>query len=225
MERSGKRPTASGVAAITGLSRKEVARLHDSDPEELLSAVQHRNRAIRVLSGWCNDPEFCADELPRVLPLDTKKGGFVELVKRYSGDMTPAAMLGMLEMAGSVRQTADGVELVNSAYIPMATPVERLNILGTDVGELISTIGHNIEAEADARWFQRKVSAHRIKAADIEAFKVYSAARSQALLEEYDQWLSERELPLDAPETDDVNYVAVGIYFHTIDSDEEVNHD
>jgi len=58
MARRGKRATASGVAALTGLSRKEVKRLKEANGDTLGAEVQRRNRAIRVISGWVNDPDF-----------------------------------------------------------------------------------------------------------------------------------------------------------------------
>jgi len=50
VERSGKRPTVTAVAALTGLSRKEVKRLHEGDSAELAEAGERRGRAgVRVI--------------------------------------------------------------------------------------------------------------------------------------------------------------------------------
>ncbi len=211
MARSGKRPTVSGVAALTGLSRKEVKRINESDIDSLGDAAQRRNRAIRVISGWVNDPDFCSDGKPERLPLDAEKGGFAELVKRYSGDVTPAAMLSLLEESGNVSVAEGEVRLKKIAFIPMSTPLDKLNILGTDAGELIGTIGHNIMAEPSDRLFQRKVSNTLVRRDALDEFRAFSNRRSQELLEEYDTWLSEHEV--DNQTDEKAAYVAVGIYY------------
>jgi len=211
MARSGKRPTVSGVSALTGLSRKEVKRLNESDVDSLSAAAQRRNRAMRVISGWTNDPEFLAGGRPARLSLEGEKGSFAELVKRYSGDVTPAAMLSLLEESGNVRTNSGHASLEKRAFIPLATPVDILNILGTDVGELIGTIGHNIMAEPADRLFQRKVSNTLVRKSVLADFRELSNRRSQELLEEYNAWLSEHEVESEAD--DDAAYVAVGIYY------------
>ncbi len=211
MARGGKRPTVSGVAALTGLSRKEVKRLNETGVDTLNIAAQKRNRAIRVLGGWMNDPDFLVDGEPAELTLRGDSGSFAELVKRYSGDVIPAAMLSLLEESGNIRLKDDRVTLRKKAFIPMATSVDRLNILGTDVGELIETIGHNIMAAPEKRLFQRKVSNALIRKDVLEEFRELSNRHSQELLEKYDAWLSEREV--DEQNNDKAGYVAVGIYY------------
>ena len=56
---------------------------------------QKYNRAVRVISGWVNAKNF-TDELdnPRVLPLTDEEGSFADLIKQYSGDITPQSHAG-----------------------------------------------------------------------------------------------------------------------------------
>ena len=211
MARRGKRATASGVAALTGLSRKEVKRLKETNGDTLGAEVQRRNRAIRVISGWVNDPDFQATGEPAKLALEGSEASFAELVKRYSGDVTPVAMLSLLKDSGNVRVDNGYAFLEKKAFIPMATPLDRLNILGTDAGELIETIGHNMMATPADRLFQRKVSNALVRKDALSGFRELSNRRSQELLEEYDAWLSTRELQ-DQDESE-AAYVAVGIYY------------
>ncbi len=211
MARAGKRPTVSGVAALTGLSRKEVKRLNESDVNALSAASQRRNRAIRVISGWMNDPAFQTSGQPAPLALEGEGMSFPEVVKRYSGDITPAAMLSLLVESGNVCIDGDQAILEKKAFIPMDTPMDRLNILGTDAGELIETIGHNMLAKPEDRYFQRKVSNALVPRHALGDFRELSNRRSQELLEEYDAWLSSRELK--EPDDGDAAYVAVGIYY------------
>ena len=215
LRKGGDKATASAVAALTGLSRKEVKRLSSISTDELTAAAMGRNRATRVLAGWTTDQRFSTGGIPKVLSLDSIEEGFQSLVEAYSGDITPIAMLAVLEQGGCIERVDGGVALIRNAYLPMTTTSDRLNILGTDVGELIHTIAHNIESETQERLFQRKVSAQGLSAANLADFKLYTTERSQALLEEYDLWLSDR-LANQGPEDSEItNDVALGIYFYT----------
>ena len=215
LEREQGKATASGVSALTGLSRKEIKRLREAEAESLTAAAAGRHRAVRVLSGWTTDPQFSSQGQPRILSLDAVHGGFQSLVELYSGDVTPIAMLSVLEQAGCIARVEGGVKLVRNAYLPMQTPAERFNILGTDSAELIGTIDYNIHCDEGDRVFQRKVSVQSLSSSDFHEFKQYSNERSQALLEEYDRWLSER-LTRGGPKADEgEHYVSVGIYFYS----------
>lgn len=209
---SGKRPTVSGVSALTGLTRKETKRLRESEIVGNEASSNRYSRAIRVVSGWLTDPRFHAvDGKPAILPYESGDTSFSALIKDYSGDVTPAAMLSVLETSNTVRSTEKGIELLSRAYIPSDTPLDKINILGTDVAELTSAISHNIAAHPDELWFQRKVSNVLVPPKMVPAFREFSNRKSQELLEEYHAWLSANEhvqSELDRPW-----YVAVGIYY------------
>jgi len=130
-------------------------------------------------------------------------------------------MLLTLSEAGSVVLHGDQVRLINHAYIPGNDPVDKLNILGTDAGELISTIDHNLTATEPELHFQRKVSSNRVERTAIPAFKRLAARKSQALLEELDHWLAQHE-PDTAPSDEQTQsqYVSVGIYYYQADTEE-----
>ncbi|MEQ9464031.1 MAG: DUF6502 family protein [Haliea sp.] len=214
IERSGKRSTVSAVSAITGMTRKEVSRLREAAPDATAEATRRYSRAIRVISGWLNDSEFrAADGEPAVLSQDGDTGSFSALVKRYSGDIPPAAMLSILQASNNVVVEDGQVALKERAYIPMATPTDKINILGRDVGELIFTIGHNLEARSGERFFQRKVSNASIAAEAVREFRELSNRKSQELLEEYNAWLTRHQVDEQQESSEDTAYVAVGIYY------------
>lgn len=208
---TGEKATVSAISALTGLSRKEVKRQQMLNNAERNEYGLKRNRAVQVLSAWCNDEQFCDAQGPRVLPITGEHASFAALVKQYSGDVTPVAMLSLLKNAGNIVQTEDTVELVSQAYLPMQTPMEKLDIFGTDGSELLSTIAHNITADTDARFFQRKVSTTKLRADAVEDFKSLSNRQSMELLKTYDAWLGHHETT--QPDDPNTVYVAVGIYY------------
>ncbi|NND66246.1 MAG: hypothetical protein HKN19_01550 [Halioglobus sp.] len=214
MAEAGERPSDSGVSALTGLTRKETKRLREQDELDDEASSQRYNRAIRVISGWTSDADYLdAKGSPRVLPLEGEQGSFASLVRQYSGDIPSVAMLKVLESGETVEVTAAGVRLLARAYVPVATPLDKVSILGSDVAELIATIAHNLQDGEDNPYFQRKVSNVLVHPDAVAAFQEWSNARSQALLEEYHEFLSAHEIDPDADTDVEPRYIAVGIYF------------
>lgn len=218
---SGKRPTISAVSGITGLTRKETKRLHDMEAPDSRAADQRYNRAVRVISGWFSDKRYLDERgHPRELPLEGELS-FTSLVKQYSGDIPAAAMLAVLADAGSVEVIDKRCCLKSSAYIPGRDPEEKIHILGVDGAELLATIDHNLTAPLTALRFQRKVSNPCLDRRYLREFQILAAAKTQALLEELDVWLSEHEARPPAP--DNACYVALGAYYAEGPGQKEIN--
>jgi len=216
----GKKQTVSRVSALTGLTRKEAKRLLELEQPDDQGANERYNRAVRVISGWLNDPRFCAaDGAPLELPLESGNPSFADLVKEYSGDIPTQAMLLTLGSAGSVARDGDRIRLVTKAYIPSSDPVDKIHILGSDTGELIATIDHNLTADESQLRFQRKVSNRQIAAEAVPQFRRLAAKKGQALLENLDQWLAQHEYQGDPKQAAEkgARYVSVGIYYHERD--------
>lgn len=210
--------TISAVSAKTGLSRKEVKRLSEKQIDKANESAQKYNRAIRVISGWMNDERFCSSEgIPQMLDMDGTDNAFSVLVKDYSGDIPSRAMFDLLEKSACVEKHDNKVHLVSHAYVPGNDPVDVINILGTDINELMETIIYNMGSDIENRRFQRKVSSHKLATKYLPEFQKYSSRRSQSLLEDLDSWISEHE----AHTEQDSEYVSLGIYYYQKKSESE----
>jgi hypothetical protein len=215
----GKQPSVSRAAILSGLTRKEVSRLL-SEPSTVSGGEGERyNRAARVLTGWLRDPAFAdAGGQPRALA-DEGDEGFAGLVRRHGGDVPVRAVLDELLRVGAVQRDAAGhIELRSRAYVPAASTDDKLAILGTDVGDLISTIDHNLAPRTSGPRFQRKVMYHRIPGSALPGFRKLSAMQSQALLERLDRWLQEHDTGIDdeapgLPGEPPLARVGVGVYY------------
>jgi hypothetical protein len=191
-----RKASASRVAVLTGLTRKEVQRLRSAPEEREGSGLSERyNRAARVLTGWVRDADFRDSKgVPRELEIDGE-AGFAALVRRYSGDMPARAVLDELLRVGAVEQHDDArLRLVTRAFVPQRSQADKIGILGHDVADLIATIDHNLQHGATDPRFQRKVMYHSIPTSALPAFRKVSAADAQALLEKLDRWLAARDL-------------------------------
>lgn len=211
----GKKPSAARASILTGLTRKDVQRLLSQPDADAADTGERYNRAARVLGGWLRDANF-HDESGKPRPLSTDGAtDFPQLARLYSGDMPARAVLDELLRVGAVRRLDDGrIEPVARGYLPTTSSIDKLQILGADVSDLIETIDHNLqEGAADPR-FQRKVMYQRIRVAELPAFRQLGTARAQALLEQLDQWLAEHDVDSPGEHTDEPHArVGMGIYY------------
>jgi hypothetical protein len=213
----GKKPSISRAAILTGLTRKDVNLLLAEPSSRADVSTVHYNRAARVLTAWVREVRFAGtDGAPQPLPMDGLDG-FAELVRAHGGDVPARAVLDELQRVGAVQTLADGrIAMRQRAFVPYESMVQKLGILGTDVGELIETITHNIEHGATDARYQRKVMHVGIPLDALPAFREMSARQSQALLEGLDAWLTEHDIE-HLPETGlppgDTTRVGVGIHY------------
>lgn len=147
LEKSTKRVSRSRIAIVTGLTRAEVTRLLTSRPHAATTRQHYLHRASRVLNGWINDPEFASrGGRPRRVPLKGARGSFHALVKRYSGDIPPRAMLDELIAMSAIRRLKDGRIALN-AHVRngVSMSASQIDSLGSRARDVLDTLCHNLE--------------------------------------------------------------------------------
>lgn len=193
----GKKQTISRVSILSGLSRKEVQWVMSQGVTAAAEEASYEryNRAARVIAGWVRDRDFLDNAGdPIALGQEGGKVNFNLLVKRHSGDVPARAVLDELLRVGAVERLQDGrIRLLSRAYIPRTSDLDKLEILGTDVSDLIHTIDHNLQQGATDPFFQRKVMYDNLPVEAIGAFRALAAEQAQTLLEKMDQWLSQHD--------------------------------
>jgi hypothetical protein len=188
----GRKQTTSRVSVITGLSRREVMRVRKLPKPEVSASIERHNRAVRVIAAWRRENDFLDSKgQPAPLPLEGTGATFSELVKRFSGNVPPRAVLDELIHANAAERRDDGkIGLLARAYIPSRPDEHILHILGTDVYHLISSIDHNLKPETTEPLFQRKVSYDNLPDDVLPEFRKHFSPEAQALLESADRWLA-----------------------------------
>ncbi len=197
-----RKPTDSRAAVMTGLTRKEVKRQRNilAGESSGKSDTLHANRASRVVSGWVHDAAFqAANGEPANLPFEGALS-FSSLVKKYSGDMPPRAVLDELLRVGVVTAEPDSGRLIlqQRAYVPAGDSAEMLGIFGEDVSDLVATIDHNLVSGDKGRkpLFQRTLTYNNIPPEVLARWREEAARQSQALLEQLDDWLAPHDLDI-----------------------------
>ena len=212
----GRKQSISRISVITGLNRKEVKRLYGQPGPDDQASFERYNRAARVIAGWRRDKTFWDEKgRPTELSIAGQGATFRELVRRYSGDMPFRAILDELLRVGAVTRTQSGhIKLLARAYLPEKDATMKIHILGTDVGHLISTIGHNLDSGQQGSFFQRKVMYNNLPDEALPEFRKFSSKQAQSLLEKLDRSLSrqDRDVNPTVPGSGR-NIAGVGIYY------------
>jgi hypothetical protein len=189
----GKKQTVSRISALTGLTRKEVARLQAAGAQpEAADGEERYHRPARVIGGWVRDRHYHDGRgRPAALPMEGDKRSFAALVREYSGDLPPRTIADELVRVGAIEVSPEGtVRLLTRAYIPRGDQSEKIGILGTDVADLIRTIDHNLTCAPHQAYFQRRVSYDNIPQEALPELTRKLARRAQACLESLDRELA-----------------------------------
>lgn len=223
----GRRMSYSRVAIMTGLTRKEVARLFGEDDKLRKALESNANRVARVLQGWHNDPQFMGPYgYPRDLSFEPEIGGgpcFGDLVKRYSGDMPPRAMLDeLLRVKATVQVEETGlIRVQKRTYIPEEFAPELIEVFAKGVRRYVETIDHNIQEQDPSRKrFERWVFPdYGIRVQDWQAFRDLVQDRLQDVIEDLDTRFAMFNRPA-GDEHEGVS-VGVGLYLYRDDPEED----
>ena len=215
----GKKMSQSRVAIVTGLTRKEVARVIKEEHRRLDGYEgSPQGRAARVLLGWHMDDDFIGPYgTPNDLPFDAKEGlTFSDLVKRHSGDMPARAMLDELLRIGAVEETKDSLyRVLMRTYIPPSLAPGGLELMQKALADFHQTVILNLEKHPDRPGrFQRRVKSDELLTQrELVEFENYVRVSGQQFLEDADDWLTKK---IARRTTDfvpsDARIAGVGIY-------------
>ena len=216
----------SRIAIMTGLSRKEVARLaKEGGRLRRIGQQAELNRVGRVLQGWYTDSEFTG---PYGVPLDLKfddiprKPSFSELVRRYSGDMPARAMLDELLRVGAARLEKESglIRVLSRVYIPQMLAPESVRHFGMTARNFMDTLDVNLRKAGPGKGrFERRVVADEgMSIGDLAEFDAFVRDRGQQFLIEVDDWISAKE----PPRTDEGKvHAGIGVYLYVRNESED----
>jgi hypothetical protein len=153
-----KRPNASRIAVVTGLTRLEVASILAAGEAGPVAPDRGRQRAERVLAGWWNDSDFRdARGEPAALPLRGSHRSFQALVRLYSGERSRSVtILDELLRVKAVRQLPDGrIKALSRTYATVRWDPEGIASVGEQLTEHCETLLHNLKDPGHPRFAGR----------------------------------------------------------------------
>lgn len=224
----GRKPSQSRIAIISGLTRKEVARIvTELKSNRAVATNDNSNRVTRVLVGWHTDPDFTG---PYGIPLElgfdeTRWPNFTELVRRYSGDMPARAMLDELLRTKVVQSIEnDLLKVVSRSYIPQQDQeVEGLKRIGNAIHNFIATVDYNLQKKkaGEGRFERIAFSDDGLTEHGLKELDAFVRIKGQEFLERIDNWLAAHP-KLNVKSGDRIFKTGIGVY-HYIQEDDEAN--
>jgi hypothetical protein len=193
----GRKPSNARTAVLTGINRKDIAKLKGRPHPLSAAGSDSPNPAARVITAWLNDARFhdgagnpkplLVEDQP-VLP-----DSFTSLAKEYSSDVPVRALIDELLRIAAIVRDGDKVTLIANAYVPITDVQENLRIFGTAAADLLNTMDHNIGREQPGPFLQRTVSYHNVSPQDLEEIRRRCREEGESLLLKVNEWLSEYE--------------------------------
>lgn len=166
-----RRTFVAQAAIVTGLSRKEVARLRDIDEVQEVLVSAKINRAIRVIAAWRNDSRYRDPDRPdrplQSLPFKSLTGiSFHKLVQEYAGDIPARAVLDTLIESGAVKRTGQIVEMARDFTYEATGQDDELELIGLVLNDVLGTAEYDLRPGADRHlfrtWYQSYMPADRV---------------------------------------------------------------
>ncbi len=211
------RPTNNArVAVITGLSRREVARVRNRllDGEESLSQ-RKGNRISQILTAWHIDKEFIdAQGQPKDLPATGPSGSMSSLLKRYAGDLPHGAIKKELLQLGLVNEMEGGLlKVLKRDYVYTRLDPEIVRQMSVALHDHASTLDHNLNSDrkSPAR-FERLADNAHVSARSAKRFMKLVEDRGMEFLNEMDACMSGHEVDESKNTSSREVRLGVGIY-------------
>lgn len=188
------RPTNnSRVAMLTGLSRREVARVRDI-LLEIVPQEEERtgNRMARILTGWYTDPEFVGSD---GTPKNLSPVRFEILLKCYAGDLPHTAVKKEMLKHGLIEELNGGkLRVLHRDYVYSSLDPEIIRQMGIALHDHATTLDHNLDEERRGKpRFERLADNTRIPVDTVQAFEAFIESRGMEFLQEVDTWLSDHQ--------------------------------
>jgi hypothetical protein len=220
----GRPANAAKISAKTGISRKSIQKLRTESrapewtPDDEVSPVNS------VVHYWRFDSKFGSrDGLPKDLPYEGD-GGFVDLVRKYAGDIPASTIRQEFLREGLAIVTDDGsLRLVRDFSFPEHLDEDFLRIAAFSIGNHAETLFHNAmcaDSEgnprrliSDSRRLERIAWSRRLNERDCREFEKWVTDQGEAFITDADKFIAHHEFADDEGSSDTFEVAGVGIFF------------
>lgn len=155
----GKDQTDSRVSLLTGIHRKEVARLRGAGAP-VHEAPATLSLTSAVIARWLAAAEFTdaqGDPLPLTRTAGADRPSFEQLVASVTKDVRPRAVLDEWLDRGLVTiNDSDEIVLVNTAFVPSGDDDRKWHYLGRNLHDHVAAAAANVSGPAP-RFLERAV--------------------------------------------------------------------
>jgi hypothetical protein len=212
LQQSGDRATDSRVSVLTGLQRRDVVRLRDSDVKD-----RRPNHLARLVALWQTAAEWSDAGQPRTLPR-SGPASFETLAQTVRRDVHPRTMLDTLLAVGTVTLSDNGqeVRLIQPSYQPLAGSDDQLAYLSRNLGDHAQAAAENVQGAQPAH-FERAVHYSGLTEAQVQQLSEQFVAGEMALFQSLSQTAAKMKADNAAPGP--LRFRAGGYFYRTGDTD------
>ena len=205
----GQKVTDSRLSVMTGLQRRDIARLKALDP-----APAPPTHLARLVALWQTDPAYSTGGQALTLARSGAEPSFETLARSVRRDIHPRTMLDALEVAGTLSVEDDRVTLLETSYQPLAGSEDQIAYLAANTGDHLAAATENVTGAGDPH-FERAAHYGGLTPEQIAELKAdYHAAQMDIL-----RSLSQKAARMKRDRTGTARFRAGG-YFYRTDGDQ-----
>lgn len=201
--------TDSRVSVLTGLQRRDVARLRSYEPKP-----ERPNHLVTLVARWQTEPGYQGFTKPLVLPKNGPAPSFEALATSIRKDIHARTMLDALEEAGTVdvNDEAQTVTLLKTSYQPLAGSDDQIAYLADNLGDHISAATENVLTDSPQH-FERAVHYAGLNAESIAKLDATYQHRQMEVFEELSRMAADMKT-----ENQGGHRFRAGGYFYTVET-------
>ena len=170
----------SRISTVTGLNRREVARIAEAPGDAIAT---RRSPANRVFAKWLTEPSLKNSRgKPLALPRQGPAPSFEALARSVTQDVHPRSLLDEMCRLGLARVEADTVHIDANSFVPRGDPSRMLGFLGQNVGDHLRAAVANVLTDPPPH-HEQAIFADELSAASIDEFRGVVRAQWQLLLD------------------------------------------
>lgn len=220
------RPTnVSRIAAMTGLSRKEISKIREERMASRWTPAMEGTPANVIIHHWQFDPNFCLRlGQARPLPMEGERS-FATLVGRYAGDIPVGAMRTELGRMGVINVDDEDRLCLSRRYVhPTGLHEDFVRNTAFSLTNLGNTLVHNSilaarfekgdeSAHPRGGRFERTAWTDHLPQSAEESFRTWVRQKGKEFIEHADDWIGQNELRTKDWRKDTPRTFGVGVYY------------
>lgn len=204
-------PTRARIAAVTGLSRRDVNNYIDNEGALPLADPTLMRLVIEVLQKWHSTPEYAGPYgIPLELEFDAPADRCIRsLVALVMPKADPRVALDELLHTGAVVPSGDRhFRAVSRSFMPDVASPQVIEHIGTTLSRLGATLECNMDPSQPEKRLERRVAADRgLPLEQLPEFEKFARDRAADFLVELDNWLA----PYASDDADGTDRVDTGV--------------
>jgi len=171
----------SRISTMTGLTRREVARLQSEDAPV---RPQTRTVATDVLTFWASQSEYVNKKgMPIRLPRTGEAPSFEALAASVTKDVHPKSILADMVRLGLVthNEKNDTVAVVDAIFVPKSDWPQMVGFIGANVGDHLKASVENV-LHGGGQHFEQSLLADELSKESLQAAKSMITAQWRDLM-------------------------------------------